>query len=261
MPARKAKQHKKPTIKELYYKEREKLRRRIKAAEGRGYDVPADLLPPIPKRITRGSIRKLQAITPKKMYEKSRYGGEATGGEVVPGLVGRKAERSEAAKKGAETRRRKKERKEPERWEIPEVPEPEEKAPYEWIPEEPEAPEEPERPERPDSVSDDTSFFDEAVITGYLNDIMNDYYDSPVGQQIYSWIMRIIDQYGRHETAVMLNDGAANGTILTKQIAYNEGMLYEYFSDMLDYLPGATDEFKADLMDSLEQSENWEFPE
>lgn len=46
-----------------YNDEYNKLKRRINYYRKKGYDVPAELLPPKPKRITQGSIRKLKKVS------------------------------------------------------------------------------------------------------------------------------------------------------------------------------------------------------
>lgn len=94
------------TIKEQYMQERRRIQNFIRRAEKRGYIVPKDLLPKIPKRVTKASIRRLQKLDAKSIYDKSTYVSRETG-EVVSGRKGRAIERTKAAKKGAETRKRK----------------------------------------------------------------------------------------------------------------------------------------------------------
>ena len=70
----------------------------------RGYVIDA-VLPPEPKKITEASVRRIKKIS-SNLYKKSYYVTEE--GEVISGEEGRKYERSRAAKKAAETRKRKK---------------------------------------------------------------------------------------------------------------------------------------------------------
>lgn len=83
------------TIKEQYRKERKRVQRLMNRMTKRGYNIGIEM-PKIPKRITRGSIRRLQAITPAKLYEKSTY--TTTAGETVTGRRGRTLERQRTAK-------------------------------------------------------------------------------------------------------------------------------------------------------------------
>ena len=70
----------------------------------RGYVIDA-VLPKEPKKITEASVRRIKKIS-SNLYKKSYYVTEE--GEVISGEEGRKYERSRAAKKAAETRKRKK---------------------------------------------------------------------------------------------------------------------------------------------------------
>lgn len=70
----------------------------------RGYVIDA-VLPKEPKKITEASVRRIKKIS-SNLYKKSYYVTEE--GEVISGEEGRKYERSRAARKAAETRKRKK---------------------------------------------------------------------------------------------------------------------------------------------------------
>ena len=70
----------------------------------RGYVIDA-VLPKEPKKITEASVRRIKKIS-SNLYKKSYYVTEE--GEVISGEEGRKYERSMAAKKAAETRKRNK---------------------------------------------------------------------------------------------------------------------------------------------------------
>lgn len=70
----------------------------------RGYVIDA-VLPKEPKKITEASVRRIKKIS-SNLYKKSYYVTEE--GEVISGEEGRKYERSRAAKKADETRKRKK---------------------------------------------------------------------------------------------------------------------------------------------------------
>ena len=86
--------------KEEYKRHVKRIKQFIRRAEKRGYQFSEIKLP------KGAGIRKL---TPKELYKKAVYGGEATFGEVVPAEQGLKAERSAKAKKAAQTRSENKE--------------------------------------------------------------------------------------------------------------------------------------------------------
>ena len=58
----------------------------------------------------------------------------------------------------------------------------------------------------------------------------------------------------------MLNDGAEAGLIVTYQIVYSQDKLTQYMSEMLNYLPEAGPLFKAEIMDALEEEEDYSSP-
>ena len=78
--------------------------RKARSMARRGYVIDA-VLPKEPKKITEASVRRIKKIS-ANLYKKSYYVTEE--GEVISGEEGRKYERSRAAKKAAETRKRNK---------------------------------------------------------------------------------------------------------------------------------------------------------
>lgn len=90
-----------------YTKERKRIQRQISRMTKRGYEVPTNILPKIPKKITSASVRRLQKITTQQLYKKSQYVDYSTG-EILSAEEGRKIERQQAQQKARETRARKK---------------------------------------------------------------------------------------------------------------------------------------------------------
>lgn len=85
-------------IRQRYMKERRRIQRFLRGAKKRGFEFQKDILPNIPKKITEGSIRRLQKLTPKTMYEKAEY-VDPYSGQVVSGRKGRLTEIQRAAEK------------------------------------------------------------------------------------------------------------------------------------------------------------------
>ena len=96
-------------INKEYAKERNRVKSFVRRAEKRGYSFPQSIIPSIPKRKTKASIRKLKKLTKDVLYSKAIYGGESTFGEIVSGKEGLKLERQLRAKKASETRKANKE--------------------------------------------------------------------------------------------------------------------------------------------------------
>lgn len=90
-----------------YNKERNRIKRFIRYAEKRGYVFEPNIIPPKPKTIREGSIRRLSKIRPAQLYNKA-YAISAVTGQPITVEQRKKEIRQEAARKAWETRQRKK---------------------------------------------------------------------------------------------------------------------------------------------------------
>lgn len=97
---------KKSQLLKEYNKERNRIKRFIRNAEKRGYVFEPNLIPPKPKTITSGSIRKLSKIRPAQLYKKA-YATSAVTGQPITVEQKKREIRTEASRKAWETRRRK----------------------------------------------------------------------------------------------------------------------------------------------------------
>lgn len=91
---------------ESYIKQEKRIKQFIKRAEKRGYRFSYKL-PDRPDKITKKEIKKLEKITPKKLYENAT-GLDPNTGKVVSGTQLRKIERSLASKLGHKRKKYKK---------------------------------------------------------------------------------------------------------------------------------------------------------
>ena len=98
---------KKSQLLKEYNKERNRIKRFIRNAEKKGYVFEPNLLPPKPKTITSGSIRRLSKIRPAELYRKA-YAISAVTGQPITVEQRKREIREEASRKAWETRRRKK---------------------------------------------------------------------------------------------------------------------------------------------------------
>lgn len=98
---------KKSQLLKEYNKQRNRIKRFIRYAEKRGYVFEPDLIPPKPKTITSGSIRRLSKIRPAQLYNKA-YAISAVTGQPITVEQRKREIREEASRKAWESRRRKK---------------------------------------------------------------------------------------------------------------------------------------------------------
>lgn len=228
-----AKRRKQTLAERAYSKQVKRIRQFIRKAEKRGYQFSDNVLPQRPKRVTQASVKKLAKITPEKLYKKAVYGGLATMGEIVPAIVGLKLERSLRAKKSAQTRKYRLAHPKQQPTNTPCF-------------------------EPPENISKDTTFFDAVVISGFRSHVRQ--FNERASNLLLSWLDKILASNDAHDVATMLNDGAEAGLIVTYQIVYSQDKLTQYMSEMLNYLPEAGPLFKAEIMDALEEEEDYSSP-
>lgn len=89
-----------------YQKERRRLLQAVRRAEKQGYVFPEDVVPELPKRVTKKQLEKIQKIKPKQLYKKAEFVYQETG-ETVPAEQRRQEVKQEAIIKSKETRKRK----------------------------------------------------------------------------------------------------------------------------------------------------------
>lgn len=75
------------------------------------------------------------------------------------------------------------------------------------------------------------------------------------------WLDLMIADYGKEDVALMLQNGAEAGVVVTHEIAYDDEYITTYVTQMLDYLPGLTKGLKADILDQFETSFYYVFDE
>ena len=220
---------KKPTKLQLdYRKQVKRLKQAIRRTEERGYNVPDNIIPERPKRITRKSVERLKKITTKDIYAKSEKLDFETG-ELIPGELARKQERSESAKKAAKTRKEKRYNAELGESEY-----------YE-----------PKYETFPSGV--------DIVISNFRAEVTR---FPEVAQPIVNkWLDRLLRDYSKEDVAEMLENAAAQGLGIDYSIAYREDLILDRLSEMFELLPGASTGNKIDIMEALEYEEDWELPD
>ncbi len=77
-----------PQVKAEYNKQRKRITSFIRRATKRGYVFEENILPQIPKTVTQASVRRLQKLTAKILYEKAYWASPETG-EALPARFGR----------------------------------------------------------------------------------------------------------------------------------------------------------------------------
>lgn len=90
-----------------YQKERRRLLQAVNRAKKQGYIFPENIVPSIPKKVTKKSLKRIQLLKPKDLYKKAQYLYEETG-KIVSAEQRKQEVKLEAILKAKETRKRKK---------------------------------------------------------------------------------------------------------------------------------------------------------
>lgn len=121
----------------------------------------------------------------------------------------------------------------------------------------------------PENISEDESFFDNVVISQWYG-TLGEFSNGEAYNLLRSWMGNTIRTEGKHNTVIMLQDGAENGHLLTWDVVYKHDNAVLYIGYMLDYLPDEGVLYKEEILDkieymkrlgdALEQDEDWENP-
>lgn len=121
----------------------------------------------------------------------------------------------------------------------------------------------------PENISEDETFFDNVVISQWYG-TLGEFSNGEAYNLLRSWMGNTIRTEGKHDTAIMLQDGAENGHLLTWEVVYSHDNAVLYIGYMLDYLPDEGVLYKEETLDkieymkrlgdALEQNEDWENP-
>lgn len=101
-----AKRKKQTENQKAYQKERRRLLQAVRKAKKQGYIFPEDVVPELPKRVTKKQLEKIQKIKPKDLYKKAEFVYQETG-EIVPAEQRKQEVKQEAIIKAKETRKKK----------------------------------------------------------------------------------------------------------------------------------------------------------
>lgn len=73
------------------------------------------------------------------------------------------------------------------------------------------------------------------------------------------WLDHVIAVYGKHKVAQMLDEGYAEGNIVTYNMVYKGGV-EAYITNMMNKMPGFTDKDRTIMSQIMEHTEGWENP-
>lgn len=210
-----------------YKKQLKRIKQFIRRAEKRGYVFQKDVIPKEPKRVTKASVKKLAKLTPEVLYKKAVYASEKTAGEIIKGTEGLKLERKERSKKSAETRKYK-------------LKEPVQEATntQDFI--------------VPENILENG--YSEIVIQNFKSQILS--FPKEISDKIIALINTMIKEQGADGVAYALEHMPMQFYEYINRKGYDsQTSIQEFASDLINYLPEASDVYKEELMEAFEYNE------
>ena len=189
----------------------------IRRATKRGYEFSDNVIPTMPKRVTKKSIEKIKNIKPKDLYSKASYLDKSTG-EIVSGSTGRKIERNLSTQKAKETRRN--------------------------------------NTNKRHSNNNKNYITYETVIMKNFYEYIKSFSSNKIRDSLYGMIKSLEHEQGRTEVAKALQNMPLQFHEILARCGYDsDKALMEFETSFLEYFPNVSEQYKKDLMEKLEYNE------
>ena len=189
----------------------------IRRATKRGYEFSDNVIPTMPKRVTKKSIEKIKNIKPKDLYSKASYLDKSTG-EIVSGSTGRKIERNLSTQKAKETRKNNNNKRH--------------------------------------SNNNKNYITYETVIMKNFYEYIKSFSSNKIRDSLYGMIKSLEHEQGRTEVAKALQNMPLQFHEILARCGYDsDKALMEFETSFLEYFPNVSEQYKKDLMEKLEYNE------
>ena len=189
----------------------------IRRATKRGYEFSNNVIPTMPKRVTKKSIEKIKNIKPKDLYSKASYLDKSTG-EIVSGSTGRKIERNLSTQKAKETRKNNNNKRH--------------------------------------SNNNKNYITYETVIMKNFYEYIKSFSSNKIRDGLFGMIKTLEHEQGRTEVAKALQNMPLQFHEILARCGYDsDKALMEFETSFLEYFPNVSEQYKKDLMEKLEYNE------
>lgn len=236
---------------EQYTKEYKRISQAIRRQEKLGYTIPDEIRPVKPSempKIRKTDVQRLIRLTPQKIRKSSWYTDPQGTGETFYGLDVVKSHHKAKPSKEKTPISKSKKKSKPKK-PIP-TPQESEELDIFWYDDDIDLVPEPQRQYYPG--------FENIAITGYLKQLQQ-FPNAEGARMLSDWLTKLINEFGRHSVAVMLDEGSKEGNIVTWETVYKGGVQV-YMTNMMEYLPGIGETEKRRLGEIMEEMESWETP-
>lgn len=207
-----------------YNKQRKRIQSFLSRARKQGYIFDENILPQIPKRITKSSVSRLAKLTPQELYKKAVYVSHETG-EIETPEEHKKRVRREAKIKEKETKaRKKKQSQKKQSYPKPELP----------------------KQKRKNRINKDTAFYSRAVI-GTFSYTLETCRNGKAYPMLLRWFNKLLSDNGDDAVSQMLTIGAENGYEITWDIVYDVDKATDFTHGIIQFLSEQGDFYKDEM--------------
>lgn len=207
-----------------YRKQRRRIQSFLRRAKKRDFLIPDNILPKIPKNITKASVRRLEKLTAEKLYQKIEYLDKETG-EIQSGRQGLKTRRA----KSKERRNR--------ATSLPSTSSNQIK----------------ERELKNFEVMQ-ADAFNRTIISNWKSYVLG--FPPSIAEKLLGWINALIFENGEEAVATMLEEAPSELRDYLTRLGYDsDTAVEEYCADLINYLPDVSEQYKADFMELFENEE------
>ena len=189
----------------------------IRRATKRGYEFSDNVIPSMPKRVTKKSIEKIKNIKPKDLYSKASYLDKSTG-EMVSGSIGRKIERNLSKQKAKETIKNNNNKR------------------------------------HSNNINNYITY--ETVILGNFYRYIKSFTSYKIRDGLFGMIKTLEHEQGRTEVAKALQNMPLQFHEILARCGYDsDKALMEFETSFLEYFPNVSEQYKKELREKLEYNE------
>lgn len=222
---------------QAYQEQRQRLQQSKYYVQKKGYHFDNDPVPKMPKRVTQKALEEISAMKTRDLYPLARIIDKDTG-ETISGTKARKLERRQSTKRRrqAQIKARRKQGG------TPTTPPEDSWGSYE-----------PETDSRGGMPITPTNFSGQ-IIANAKSDILH--MPADISDRLVGLMNHLIQENGEDAVAQALVDMPGELHYYLQQYKYDsDGATEAYASDLVNYLPDVSDQYKSDLLEKFEYHE------
>lgn len=206
-----------------YNKQRKRIQSFLSRARKQGYIFDENVLPQIPKKVTKASVSRLTKLTAKELYKKAVYVSRETG-EIETPEEHKKRIRKEAKVKEKATKARKRQAQKKQDYPKPKQP----------------------KQKRKKKVNEDRGFYTRAAIATFLY-TLETCRNGKAYPMLLRWFNKLRSDNGDDALAEMLTRGAESGYELTWDIVYDVDKATDFTQGIIQFLSEQGDFYKDEM--------------